>query len=180
MKKYRTVFILWTMLTLIGCSSEDRSNSANATAARTAEPTIAPTKASSEEIAAMKEYWGHTQDIILQAKNDAVSAYNDGNDRSMAANYLSNCSTNAGSAKGGLAFRKMPDGWNDVRSALDSGLTQYATLCTQQKSKLYSNDDPAAGRAAVSELPSDLQSALQLARKHLSDAGGDPDSIGLP
>ena len=131
--------------------------------------------------AAMLEYWGHVEDILAQAVGDAQSAYDDGNDRSMAANYLSNCDTNIFSASFAAADSdKVPRGWDDVRDALKTGLRDYGSICREQRTKLYSGGSAGKGRAIVSKMPASLVKALHLARLHLTAAGADPRAIRLP
>lgn len=131
--------------------------------------------------AAMLEYWGHVEDILAQAVGDAQSAYDDGNDRSMAANYLSNCDTNIFSASFAAAdSEKVPRGWDDVRDALKTGLRDYGSICRDQRSKLYSGGNAGNGRAIVSKMPPSLLKALHLARLRLTAAGADPRAIRLP
>ena len=142
---------------------------------------IAGPGSAAEGRAAMLEYWGNVEDILAQAVGDAQSAYDDGDDRSMAANYLSNCDTNIFSASFAAADSdKVPRGWDDVRDALKTGLRDYGSICREQRTKLYSGGSAGKGRAIVSKMPASLVKALHLARLHLTAAGADPRAIRLP
>jgi len=141
---------------------------------------VAESAVSARDRAAMFEYWGHVEDVLAQAVDAAQSAYDDGNTRSMADNYLTNCTFNIFSAKSAADLGEVPRGWDDVKTALKAGLSDYGALCSDQRTKLYSGGKKNNGRATVSKMPANLINALHYARMHLVAAGADPHGIRLP
>lgn len=157
------------------CSDTGNSQSS------TSEATDAPAKATASpaQIRAMVAYWGSVTDVYDSAVTDAVNAYDPANSRDDSANYLDNCATMAENAKA-YADSDVPDGWGDVHSALNDGLGELETRCTEKKVDLYNSDSSqSASRSEIARAPSGMKEALRLARQHMRDAGGKASRIRL-
>jgi len=154
---------------------------APATDAPTDPPTAAPTM-SAEDLSKARAYWGGVIDVYSDALSDGVSAYDEGNDREAAANYLENCATNADTAKSHAELDALPDGWDDVRSALIDGLSDLKSRCTQEKMDLYGGSNKTTEELAhdAAKVPPRMLEALHLARVHIVAGGGNPSDLKAP
>jgi len=143
--------------------------------------TCVSAKASSTDREKMAAYWGQMADLYSQALGDATSAFQDGNDRSVTANYLENCSTVARVATQRLDSADAPAGWDDVKEKLRSGFSDLATRCEDAKTHLYSGADANRdkARSSTTATPRDLRAALHLARLHYMASGGSGSDLRL-
>jgi hypothetical protein len=111
-------------------------------------------------------------DIFNTAASDAQSAFDEGNDKSMAANYLDNAMTTDLIARQ-KADEAVPEGWDDVQQSLDLAFDEFHSACERAKTALYSH--PEQQDVASVTTPSDaLRKALHVARLHVKAAGGNP------